>query len=361
MFDQESLENHFRLLAQKHEEAYNPDDWADMQARLQNIGLTQVRKSPLQGVLRRSSILVALMLLVGMKVWYDAPLPATGKDSVRYISKKQPYEIPQQANILPENTAQNFSTNPPAFKQNTIIANKTINTFQQKSVLPIWVGKTTQNIATISENLPTGIDNKEEVLPTELLTPADILQPIGLATTEPFMQKGITDLPPIETKEIDKEKPKTGYQHVEMYASEGFHSNLAFKIGTGRAYSIFNIGYQFSSGGRWGVGYGFGKELRKKERSSINLEFLGHYIKENTSSNQLNLLGQAKIQFNKRFTSKITGFAGLSGNLLVTDYRGEDLATGSGLPSWAVIRTNIDATNIRIWTGLNLGVSIRVK
>lgn len=370
MFEQENLEQHFRDLAQKHESPYNPADWADMQARLQRAGLTTPVHSPLRSLLGRSVALVALFLLVGVRVWYETPLPAHVVYALPTLSKQK------------NNSTSNSSskTSPSANDKTVTIKNKlpknstpsnevvqaiTIPEPQNVAIVPpISVGKAGKdNIAPeanpdnalVSPILVQDVDSiTRNALPTEV-------QPVGFSSVEPFMQKGITDLPALPTPEDEKDKKeKSQYQHLDIYTSEALHTNLAFKIGTERTYSIFHLGYQFSGGGRLAVGFGVGKEIRKKERGSLNLEGLFHYIKENSAENQLNLLGQAKLQFNRKFTPRLVGFMGLSANLLVTDYRGEDLATSAMMPEWAILRMSSGGTNIKMWTGLNVGLSIRM-
>jgi len=349
--EQENFEQHLRKIAQAHEAPCEPNDWADMQNRLQKAGLTNTAQhSPLQSnIVRRTAILVALVFLIGVKIWHEPNSQNSQNSQKNQIVALHIQKTPLQ--FEKTNGKQRLATS----KTTPAINTSTIRTVQNVA---------TSTVALNKPDLPIAMTELTKVSNTQN---DETATPLGFSTIEPFMLKEVSQLPALDTlnimvAEIEQHRPKReSYQHIAFYASEALQSNIAFKIGSERMYSVFAVGYQFSGGGRLGIGYGFGKELRKTNRKSLNLEAMCYYIRENNASPQLNLLTQGKIQLHHKFTSNLSGFAGLSFNMLVSDYKGEDLVTSAGIPDWAVLRTSINNTNIKCWTGLNIGLSLRLR
>lgn len=380
MFEHDNLENHFRRLAERHETPYNPTDWEEMQARLNQVQQVVAWRTPLTRVLKRVALAMVLVFLTGIKVFYDAPLPTyIGKTDIS-LKKKSPspeiHNLPPQTpkiNRTPQNNSatqntksieQNFTNN---LTQNAV--NQSLSNQQTRNLPPEASPKITEKIANPELTLsPESVLSLNEGAVDSLEKQYNSIQPLlplGFVVVEPFMQKELTEsiiaeLASVSPENTEKTK-RTNYQHIEFFVSESLHTNIALKVGNENLYNIFTVGYQFSGGSRWGFGYGFGKELRRQGRGSLNLEVLGYYIKENSSNTPLNLLAQGKLQFNRQFTSRLAGFVGVSGNIFLSDYRGEDLVTSAGIPRWMVAHTFLGGTSVKLWTGINLGMNFRLQ
>ncbi len=348
----EKIENHLRHLAEAHEPPYEPSDWAVMHKRLKHAGLTQGMPSPLYALARRYSILVIVFFLVGVKTYTNQKTPFSNIKQLTTNSKQNtsPTNPDRQASSTtnsPTNTDRqassitNSPTNPD--RQASSITNSPINPDRQASSIT---------------NLPTNTDRQAS---TPILETLKSIQILGLSTTEGFMQKELANTFEAANSSTSEAKKTTGYKHIDFYTSESLHTNLAFKIGSEHLYNIFAVGYQFNGGGRLGIGYGFGKELRKRKYNTLNLEAVGYYIRENNNGSRLNLLAQTKIQFMRQITPRLTGFMGAGINILASDNTGDDLSSGTGLPNWAILQTDVNGTHVKLWTSLNLGISMRLE
>ena len=359
MSEQEKLENHFREIAHGHEALYEPADWADMQSRLQAAGLTATSSSPLRGIVRRSLVLVALLFVVGIQI---SRSPTSMDTAHAHVSKNLPAIT--QNKPLPTTTDDKKSTTTalnatPTSYKNQYPALPTTQTtagkeFRQEKSLVF------APIAAIEKVLMESYLAAQE-REKRLAEQIENLPILGFATEQLFLDKTPPNVNIASNEaEIQNQKNKSDYQHIDFYTSESFHANTVCKFGTGRIYNILAVGYQFSGGGRAGIGFGFGKELKHRERGSLNLEAISYYVKENQTSRQLNLLLQGRLQCIHKFTPNFSIFAGGSVNMLASDYKGEDLVTSAAIPSSWVLRSFIGGTSIKVWTGLNLGISLKI-
>lgn len=358
MSEQDNLENHLRHLAETHESPYNPADWADMQRLLQKQAVISAPQSPLRGLFRRSVVMLALMCLTGIKVLYDAPLPAhlglaskkenEDKNEVKNQNNKQK-TLPTQATN--SDTYSNNTQNSTSFERNFTNQNQRPSTLSNE----VSVDSTTES-APIEWAAVLSVDSSQSL---------QSLQSVGFIVQEPFQHKEpqTQEINPIVSTTTNKTDSlqSPDYQHLEIYAGESFQTNLALKVGKGQLYNILAVGYQFTGGGRWGFGYGFGKEIRRQGRNVVNLELVGYYIKENTMATPLNILAQTKLQFNRRFTPHVAGFVSLNANALISDNRNEDLVNSAGIPNWMVLHTFLGGTSVKLWSGINLGVQVRLS
>ena len=376
----EKIENHLRHLAEAHEPPYEPSDWAVMHKRLKHAGLTQGMPSPLYALARRYSILVIVFFLVGVKTYTNQKTPfsnikqlttnskqntsPTNPDRQASSTTNSPTNTDRQASSItnsptnPDRQASSITNSPTnADRQASSITNSPTNPDRQASSItnsPINPDRQASSIT----NLPTNTDRQAS---TPILETLKSIQILGLSTTEGFMQKELANTFEAANSSTSEAKKTTGYKHIDFYTSESLHTNLAFKIGSEHLYNIFAVGYQFNGGGRLGIGYGFGKELRKRKYNTLNLEAVGYYIRENNNGSRLNLLAQTKIQFMRQITPRLTGFMGAGINILASDNTGDDLSSGTGLPNWAILQTDVNGTHVKLWTSLNLGISMRLE
>ena len=161
----------------------------------------------------------------------------------------------------------------------------------------------------------------------------------------------------------NKKNATSTYQHLELSMAEALHSNISFRIGTQKLYNIFAVGYQFAGeGSRVAFGYGFGKEVKNMGNKTRNLELVCHQISERGNFGaRLNLLVQAKFQWNYKLSPRYTYFFGGSLNNLVSNVGNEGLTSAALIPSWAIIQHSF-SNNIAVknWLGFQTGITIKI-
>ncbi len=114
---------------------------------------------------------------------------------------------------------------------------------------------------------------------------------------------------------------KSLYKAFEMSVSEGLNLQAEAKVGIKPVYGIFGIGTQFlSSNYKWAFGLGVGTPLMRKEKQSLNLEYMIYHVNESEIwTDNYNNLQQIKLSYSKRLGEKISIFGGPSFNLNIAE------------------------------------------
>lgn len=152
---------------------------------------------------------------------------------------------------------------------------------------------------------------------------------------------------------------KNGYQRLEIWGNETFHTNFALKMGVRKFYNIFAIGGQFNNDRlRWGVGYGFGTCLTLNPTLDLNIDLLSYHVNEVESrwTRELNQLTQIRSIFVAQGKDFKLLF-GPSVNIFVSDYL-KDGVQASNLAPWTFYNGRSNITRMRMWLGVNLGVQL---
>ena len=154
---------------------------------------------------------------------------------------------------------------------------------------------------------------------------------------------------------------KNAYRKLEFWGTESFHTNIGFKLGTRKFYNIFVLGSQISPGTfRWGLGYGFGSQVAIGQRNHVSMDLIAYHVNEERKlTKKLNLLTQFKVSIAREFGNGIAIFGGPTLNLLTSDFKNSDNSIGSQIAPWTFYQnvTKGRGTKIKIWGGLNFGVS----
>lgn len=146
-----------------------------------------------------------------------------------------------------------------------------------------------------------------------------------------------------------------GYRKISIWSNETFYLNTAYKIGTERLYTIFNLGYRpiydFTD---WSAGIGLGTSINMQHNNYIDIEamhntLLEHQIWTESSNFFVSEMSQLKISFRKSINHRFDIFGGPSLNLLYHNYKNNDVS-----PSWA--RDFSFFRSYSSWIGFNAGI-----
>ncbi|WMJ72974.1 hypothetical protein RCC89_07345 [Cytophagaceae bacterium ABcell3] len=154
------------------------------------------------------------------------------------------------------------------------------------------------------------------------------------------------------------------YKDVEVFASDDFHVNAAFKLGVPLLHTIFALGAQTSSGRRWGIGGGFGSEWTISRRLRLNTDLMTYYVMETPYSafpegvfgSGLNLLNKFRLPLTWKTEGRMAVFAGPVLNVMVSQYGLEEGAPGSMIVRNVLFNNTSEKTSVKIWAGFNAGL-----
>jgi hypothetical protein len=167
---------------------------------------------------------------------------------------------------------------------------------------------------------------------------------------------------------------KNGFRELELTAGEAIYSNLNFKMGVERLYTIFKTGfsdYQKKPVYSFGVGFGTGIYLSERQRLSIELS-KSHILYDNNGifyDNSWNVrkneLSKLDISYRFYFLHNLSILLGPSFNAYVT---GEKVSSDeSNNSNYGTI--NIPYTfyehqyadkKLFSWIGFNIGISVKL-
>lgn len=151
---------------------------------------------------------------------------------------------------------------------------------------------------------------------------------------------------------------RNGYRKLSVWGGESLHANVGYKIGVRKFYNIFAVGGQFLPNQfRWGIGYGIGTIRDFNAKNNLSLELMGYHINENTFwEEKMRLLNQFKILYGRDFKNGLSLYIGPAFNVLVSQDTPETGVLASKLPPFQFYNNTINGTNVKIWTGFQLGL-----
>lgn len=153
---------------------------------------------------------------------------------------------------------------------------------------------------------------------------------------------------------------KGGLFEFELSAGDMIYSNLSYKMGVDRFYSIFKIGYTVSSKQSiYTYGVGVGSYLNINEKNKISIELSSNNISDGFfRTNSVNLLNKFDLNYKHYLNENFSFFAGPSFNTYVSQKN--TVFENKTLKPFYTISTssgyNVDVFN---WVGINAGVAYR--
>lgn len=151
---------------------------------------------------------------------------------------------------------------------------------------------------------------------------------------------------------------RNGYRKLSVWGGESLQANVGYKIGVRKFYNIFAVGGQFLPNQfRWGVGYGIGTIRDFNAKNNLSLEVMAYHINENTFwEEKMRMLNQFKLLYGRDFKNGLSLYVGPTFNVLVSQDTPETGVLASKLPPFQFYNNTINGTNVKIWTGFQLGL-----
>lgn len=149
---------------------------------------------------------------------------------------------------------------------------------------------------------------------------------------------------------------RNGKHSLELFTSEMFQANIAFKTGVKRFYNILHAGYQVKPNGyRWAYSYGVGTEVDMGKHWYTDIEGLVMHINENeayTNDRHVNIRLQTLVGF--KFSKHVALFAGPHIDYFVSD-RGRSVVNDSAF--WKISSAGRNQQDMIHW-GFTAGLRL---
>ncbi len=151
-----------------------------------------------------------------------------------------------------------------------------------------------------------------------------------------------------------------GYRRFEVWGSESFYVNAAYKMGTRQFHNIFALSGKTLNGEnyRWAFGYGFGSEVGLSRSFVLNIDAIAWHINENQVwTDELNLLNQLRANLGVQLGKRFALFAGPTFNVYVSNlYDSERRQYGLEIAPWNTYDRQSGRTRVTMWPGINAGI-----
>lgn len=154
---------------------------------------------------------------------------------------------------------------------------------------------------------------------------------------------------------------KNGYYELEFTGGEVLYSNLNYKMGVEKFYTIYKLGYStYKSNPVYSFGLGFGSNVWISGKHKFSLELSANQIVYNKNwdwDNDLNLLNKVDVNYKYSITEKFSFLVGPSFNVYVTKEEVNGEFGTLNIP-YSFYEDEWSGGKVQIWLGLNAGLSL---
>ncbi len=154
---------------------------------------------------------------------------------------------------------------------------------------------------------------------------------------------------------------KNGHYELDLTAGEAIYSNLNFKMGVKRLYTILKLGYSGYQGKPvYSFGGGFGTSLFLSEKHCLNLELSSSQIYiDNNWDSQPNGLNKLDLNYKFYIFDKLSLLIGPSFNVYVTGEKMNGKYGTINIP-YTFYEHEYADKKLFMWIGLNAGISLKL-
>jgi hypothetical protein len=156
---------------------------------------------------------------------------------------------------------------------------------------------------------------------------------------------------------------KKGYHQVEIYSTETFYTNIAYRGGTRHFYSIFMGGYDPQTIGStplYTLGAGIGSSFGRKPKVGYDADLLCQQVYLGLTASNINMLYRLGFSVNYKVAHNVALMLGLTYNLyLVDSSTSEYETTFSKLPPYFISNESVGSNeNLKTWIGFKAGIRL---
>ena len=156
---------------------------------------------------------------------------------------------------------------------------------------------------------------------------------------------------------------KNGYHQVDIYSTETFYMNVAYRGGTRKFYNIFMGGYDprtVGSSGLYTYGVGAGTSFGAGSKLNYDLDLIAQQVGKGGQIDQINMLYNLGYTANWMLNPKIRLLLGLTYNFYLVDSSTPQYETTfSQLPPYFISNETAGTNrNIKTWIGFKAGIRL---
>lgn len=152
---------------------------------------------------------------------------------------------------------------------------------------------------------------------------------------------------------------KTGYHKIELSADEVFYTNLAFRTGVRKFYTMLHAGFKpgksLNAGDSsvWTFGYGLGTARKISKKIFLNIDASAQHVNKGSFTNALSLLNKIHVGFDFQLTKGLSLYTGatLNGYLTNNDYKEYPILFTDFKPNVFYDETVGSNNNLKMWLG----------
>lgn len=151
---------------------------------------------------------------------------------------------------------------------------------------------------------------------------------------------------------------KDGYMAVEVESNESFYSNINFKTGISRFYSIWSLSYEEQNGRNyWATGFGFGGLMPVSHRMAVNIDAISYQVNEDEWwTDELNSLNKLKVNASYQLMPNLAIYGGMSVNVFVTQLKDHENDQSRFKFPDTFYKDQSGKTDVYIYPGFNAGL-----
>jgi hypothetical protein len=156
---------------------------------------------------------------------------------------------------------------------------------------------------------------------------------------------------------------RKGYHQIDIYATETFFTNIAYRGGTKHFYTILMAGYDprtIGNSALYTFGAGFGTSFGNKPKLNYDVDLISQQVSLGSMNEEINMLYRLGFGVNYKLTSAIALTLGLTYNFYMADSSSPDYETTfSKLPPYFISNESAGTNrNLKTWIGLKAGVRL---
>ncbi len=152
---------------------------------------------------------------------------------------------------------------------------------------------------------------------------------------------------------------KTGYHKIELSADEVFYTNLAFRSGVRKFYTMLQAGFKpdksLNAGDSsvWTFGYGLGTARKISKKIFLNIDASAQHVNKGSFTNALSLLNKIHVGVDFQLAKGFSLYTGatLNGYLTNNDYKEYPTLFTDFKPNVFYDETVGSNNNMKMWVG----------
>lgn len=155
---------------------------------------------------------------------------------------------------------------------------------------------------------------------------------------------------------------KNGHYEFELTGGEVIYTNLNFKMGVERFYTIFKLGFSsYKNDPIYSLGMGFGSNvlISEKHKVSVDLSFNQIFYDDDWESEKLNFLNKADLNYKYHLSPNLSLLLGPSFNLFLAEER-DEMEYGTLDIPYTLHTYNWDNNKLFMWIGVNAGIAVKL-